>query len=201
MMNVMYEIELKAHVEDRQATIEKINAFAVYCGEVHKSDTYYRLIADGKKISTRIRKETRIPGDNRETGDTLTLLTYKRKEKRMDANGTATEVNDEKECTISDASPLEALLADIGFEVSIKKEKQVMGWTYNDAHLELCTVPPLGDFLEIEILSPDNDAKTVQSCQQELQNLLEKAGISKDKIEERYYSDMLREAQKEVNNV
>lgn len=196
----MYEIELKAHVEDRQATIEKINAFAVYCGEVHKSDTYYRLVADGKKISTRIRKETRVPEGNRtrgtRAGDTLTLLTYKRKEKRMDANGIATEVNDEKECTVSDAAPLEALLADIGFEVSIKKEKQVMGWTYENAHLELCTVPPLGDFLEIEILSPDNDAKTVQSCQQELQELLEKAGISKDKIEERYYSDMLREAQK-----
>ncbi|MBQ7158163.1 MAG: class IV adenylate cyclase [Treponema sp.] len=202
----MYEIELKAHVDDRDTTIAKINSFATYCGAVQKSDTYYKLIADGKKISARIRQEKCV--DGKSTADTSDpssaqgnshiFLTYKRKELRTDANGAAIEVNDEKECEISDAEPMEALLTDIGFAVSLKKEKSVMGWTYKDAHLELCAVPPLGDFLEIEILSPANDSATVEKYQQELQSLLAMAGIKKEKIEKRYYSDMLREARKET---
>ena len=183
----MYEIELKAHVEDRDATIAKINTFATFCGEVQKSDTYYRLTQGNRKISTRIRTESNDAG-------TKFLLTYKRKELRTDENGIKTEVNDEKECLISAVEPLEALLSDIGFSVSLKKEKSVLGWNYREAHLELCTVVPLGDFLEIEIISPQNDSESVRTYQQELYSILAMAGISRDKIEERYYSDMLREA-------
>ncbi len=183
----MYEIELKAHVDDRDATIAKINTFATFCGKVEKSDTYYKLLQHDHKISTRIRSEKSNSG-------TKILLTYKRKEVRTDASGTKVEVNDEKECEISAAEPLEALLSDIGFTLSLKKEKSVLGWIYKDAHLELCTVPPLGDFLEIEIISPANDSQTLETCQQELQDILAKSGITKDKIEERYYSDMLRQA-------
>ena len=188
----MYEIELKAHVDDRDATIAKINTFASFCGKVQKSDTYYKLIQGERKISARIRTES-------SDSAAKTLLTYKRKELRIDENGTKTEVNDEKECELSDPEPLIALFIDIGFEISLKKEKSVMGWTYKDAHLELCNVPPLGDFLEIEIISPANDSQTVKACQQKLQDILAKSGIAKEKIEERYYSDMLREAAKEKN--
>ena len=190
----MYEIELKAHVTDREKTIAKLNAFATYCGMVQKSDTYYKNAA---KISARIRTETEMLNDadtSGQQGKQRVFLTYKRKELRLDANGAAIEVNDEKECELSDGTALESLLTDSGFAVSIKKEKTVMGWVCGSAHLELCTVPPLGDFLEIEILSSANDSATVEKCQSELKTLLHKAGIPNENIERRYYSDMLRKA-------
>lgn len=186
----MYEIELKAHVQDRNAVIAALNAFADYAGSVHKHDTYYKLNAGGKKISARIRTETTDQHPQK------TVLTYKRKELRTDANGTNIEVNDERECEISQADAVETLLFDIGFAVSLTKEKAVLSWNYDGALFELCTVPPLGDFLEIEILSPVNDKATVSALQAKLKSLLNKAGISNDNIEERYYSDMLREAAK-----
>ncbi|MBQ6781321.1 MAG: class IV adenylate cyclase [Treponema sp.] len=182
----MYEIELKAHVDDRTAVISALNGFAVYEGAVQKADTYYALKKDGKKISARIRVESS------ERDGTKILLTYKRKELRVDEKGTSTEVNDEKECSLSSVDAVFALLQDIGFKVSLKKNKSVMSWRYDGALFELCEVPPLGDFLEIEILSSTNDSKTVKSYQKKLQELLDKTGIPHKNIENRYYSEMLR---------
>ena len=208
----MYEIELKAHVDDRAAVIHALNSFADYMGSVEKSDTYYKLISDGKKITARIRRESvseppkaaKNADESDRRRDELpcrekqrVFLTYKRKELRTDANGTACEVNDEKECEVSDADALEALLTDIGFTVSLTKQKSVMGWMFEDAHLELCAVPPLGDFLEIEIISPSNGQEIVEGCQEKLKKLLDMARVPRDNIEERYYSDMLREARQE----
>ena len=188
----MYEIELKAHVDDREAVIAALNGFATFCGEVQKYDTYYKLHQDGKKISARIRAETKT--DAQKKTDSRILLTYKHKELQTTANGAAIEVNDEKECALSSADALTALLTDIGFAVSLTKTKQVLSWEYDGALFELCTVPPLGDSLEIELLSPCNDQSVVATLQQKLQDLLAKTGISADRIEKRYYSDMLREA-------
>ena len=58
---------------------------------------------------------------------------------------------------------------------------------------ELCNVPPLGDFLEIEILVKDTNEETIKPLQDKLLELLDMTGIGRDKIEKRYYSDMLRE--------
>ena len=40
---VMYEIELKAHVEDSRAVARTLDSFAEYIGALTKRDTYYRL--------------------------------------------------------------------------------------------------------------------------------------------------------------
>ena len=58
---------------------------------------------------------------------------------------------------------------------------------------ELCNVPPLGDFLEIEILIKDDSEEKVRSAQEKLFELLDMTGMGRDKIEQRYYSEMLRE--------
>ena len=54
----MYEIELKAHVDDRQALIKKLESFAYFSGAVEKDDTYYGKTVEGRQIQVRIRKET-----------------------------------------------------------------------------------------------------------------------------------------------
>lgn len=104
-----------------------------------------------------------------------------------------------------DAAPLEQFFLDAGFSVELKKHKEVLTWTYPlpilsellkeeiFTTIELCNVPPLGDFLEIEILSPSKDEKIVSQIQQILFEILEKSGIEKSQIEPRYYSDLLKE--------
>ncbi|MCR5763534.1 MAG: hypothetical protein K6G00_09160 [Treponema sp.] len=191
----MTEIELKAHVYDRNTLIKVLNEKASYKGHIIRDDEYYGKSAnDTHKI--RIRKET---SDGKETF----LVTYKLKELRTDEGGTTIEVNDEKECSVSTPEALKAFLIDTGYSVQLKKHKDVMDWELAipankamakdlKATFELCAVPPLGDFLEIEILSSDNDMQTVAEIHAKLEGLLEMTGIPKSNIEKRYYSEMLR---------
>ncbi|MDE7140852.1 MAG: class IV adenylate cyclase [Treponemataceae bacterium] len=183
----MYEIELKARVDDRESVIAALNDFAAFCGTVEKHDTYYALRRGEATVTARIRTESSADGKR-------ILLTYKRKERRTGADGTATEVNDEQECTISAREAVESLLADSGFSVALTKTKRAMQWRHDGALFELCAVPPLGDFLEIEMLSQTDDAETVGRIQERLRTLLARAGVPAENIESRYYRDLLREA-------
>lgn len=186
----MYEIELKAHVTDREKTIEKLNSFAEFSGNLERHDTYWTKNVNGKLITARIRHEI-------ENGNEIFLLTYKRKQLITGANGETSEVNDENETALENRCALEILLEDLGFEITTKKDKIIKVWKFatefGNATLELATVLPLGDFLEIEILSEKNDSELTAKIQAELYKILEKSGISKNQIENRYYSDMIKE--------
>ncbi len=193
----MYEIELKAHVYDREKTISHLESLAEFDSKIIKNDTYYslktqKLINNKDHVSIRIRKETI---KNSGTNKSETLITYKKKEIRTNEFGTSVEVNEENECTISDSSPLEKFLIDAGAVIQLRKEKITLRYTlqtdYGQANLELCTVPPLGDFLEIEILSDNNDNQTVEKIQNEIKKIIQKCAISLDCIEPKYYSEML----------
>lgn len=194
----MTEIELKAHVYNREELLQKLNTFAEFKKTVIKNDTYYRLDLDkpvkgSGHISARIRIETEQKPEKTEE---KIFLTYKRKEVRTAANGLNTEVNDEKESLISDAEAVITLLSDIGFKEALKKKKTVSVYTcptqHGEATLELCLVEPLGWFLEIEILSPEKDYAAVEEVQKELKKLLSKSGIPEKDIETRYYSELLK---------
>ncbi|MCI1208284.1 MAG: CYTH domain-containing protein [Treponema sp.] len=195
----MYEIELKAHVTDKSETIRKLNSFAQYVGFTDKADRYWTLDkpdAPNQHITVRIRTEIHNPESDNETKNVV--LTYKRKE-IIKKNGTVCEVNDEKECTLSKSDPVKSLLQDTGFYVSLKKHKLVDAWTFatpaGKALLELCTVPPLGDFLEIEILSAANDSASVEAAREQLEILLGRCGLPKSAVEPRYYRDLLHDAE------
>ncbi|MBP5452197.1 MAG: class IV adenylate cyclase [Treponema sp.] len=194
----MTEIELKVHVEDRDALIEKLNSFATYTNCIQRDDFYWGSSATCKN-KIRIRKESGVPNEPRETRPE-TIVTYKKKELRTNAQGQTIEVNDEKECTISNSEPIEAFLTDMGYSVVLKKHKSVMVWMMranpqkeSSVSFELCNVPPLGDFLEIEILTKDDSEENIKYAQDKLFELLDMTGIGRDKIEKRYYSEMLRE--------
>lgn len=186
----MYEIELKAHVDDRESVLKKLETFAEFLCSVQKDDIYWATSENGKKIQARIRKETNLV-----TSERKIFLTYKRKESRIAENGKSYEVNDEKECEISADSALTSLFSDSGFEIALEKHKTVSGWQSGECHIELCNVPPLGDFLEVEIISEKNDDDTVCEKRALLLEILNRCGISEDKIENRYYSEMLKSTQ------
>ena len=194
----MTEVELKAHVDDRAALAQKLDSFAIRGQHIIRDDNYWgKGSCDKNKI--RIRRESFLNPDG-SVANTDILVTYKRKAKIKGADNVEAEANDEKECTVSDAAALEAFLTDTGYSIQLEKHKDVEDWITEvpdlgcgrlKATLELCYVEKLGDFLEIEILSPSNDISILTALHGELEKLLDKAGIAKDHIENRYYSELL----------
>ncbi len=182
----MNEIEIKARVADSNKLEEKLNSFAQFSKNVIRDDSYY-IGPSGKGKKIRIRKES-------ENGNISWLLTYKKKENKTGPEGKTTEVNEELETKIEDPTPLIRYLEDSGYSVALSKHKEVRDWIYDGATLELCMVPPLGWFLEIEILAADNDDSTIQSAQKKLMEILKKCGLSEKDIETKYYSQLLKEA-------
>lgn len=212
----MYEVELKAHVAERNSVIANLNSFASFCGTIQKDDVYWEqnkkhrfsFGRKGQPVKVRIRRETITDAasgkqvSDIESGMSQSkcavsrediLFTYKQKEIRTGADGTAIEVNNEKECSLSSAEPVESFLADAGFSPALRKHKTVLDWKYDGALFELCTVPPLGDFLEIEIMSPSDEPHSVNLLRSKLEQFLLKTGIGTDQIEKKYYSELLAE--------
>ncbi|MFA6856749.1 MAG: class IV adenylate cyclase [Treponema sp.] len=195
----MYEIEQKAHVSNRKQVIEALNTFAEYDGKADKRDIYYHLPLTGHTSSDNTGYVScRIRYEKHETGNAVQnniFFTYKRKEQRTGTGKVPIEVNDEKECILSDSSALEALLTDAGFTVARTKHKITEGWYASTeagkAHIELCTVPPLGDFLEIEIMSKTENEKSVTSAGKCIEELFSRCSIPRSAVESRYYNEML----------
>ena len=189
----MFEIELKAHVQNESVVKERLNAFADFSGTFERHDKYWRKTMDNNPsqlISARIRTEI-------SNGKETMYLTYKKKDIVTDKSGITSEKNQEYESIINDSNAIDALLSDSGFTITDKKDKYVSRWetstNFGKAALELCNIPQLGKFLEIEILSSSDDKGQTKEIQKELYALLEKSGIDKSQIENRFYSQMLRE--------
>ncbi len=186
----MYEIELKAHVHNREQTKSRLDSFALYTGGAEKSDTYWYnadLPPASQTVRVRTERKTAVDGVTKET----IFVTIKRKEIRN-----VVEVNDEIEFTVSSKHEFEKYLQDAGYSIARKKQKSVESWQYEGVLLELCSIMQLGNFLEIEILSESNDVKTSHECQEIMYALLERCDINKDAIETAYYSELLERLNK-----
>ena len=200
----MYEIELKAHVYNRDELIPKLNADARYLGTAEKTDSYWRqaVAPDGSRETTRTAEQA--PSENSLTVRIRTectetaakektyryLVTYKQK-RRICKENPALEVNDEKEFAVSDRAEFERFLQKAGFEAVFEKHKKSMQWTKDGVFIELCTVDPLGDFLEMEILAETADKNRIKEARLALEKLLKKYGIPLEQIEPMYYSELL----------
>ncbi len=192
----MYEIELKAHVNNYNNTKNIISSFATFLGTKQKSDVYWQCFSEKLQapVRVRIREETCTNSENKES--TELIVTYKKKELRTSSDLNKHidfEVNEEHEFCINERKAFEAILIDTGYEVDLVKEKKVEQWEYDGVLLELCTILNLGDFLELEIIAHDQDKETVHEALKKLQSVLLKCNIPLENIEKRYYSELLRE--------
>lgn len=193
----MYEIELKAHTYNRKETIKILNTFANYVGFFQKEDSYYKLQKQNSNdfISVRIRKE--LSKQEQNISEKI-YLTYKQKELKNTSDGTKIEVNNEKECELSNSETVISILLDTGFYEYLSKSKTVEKFTYQTpfgiATIEICTIPPIGDFIEIEILNDSNNESNVDNIKKEILSILEKCNIPQSQIEEKFYSQLLKEA-------
>jgi adenylate cyclase class 2 len=185
----MTEIELKAHAENPEALKTRLEALGEYQGAFEKEDAYWFPQKVGFPLPSgiRVRREKDTPPG----GETAAAVhvTYKSKELR---NGI--EINDEREFDVSGVEEFEELLNILEFTKGIAKKKR--GWAYRRGRInaELCEVEGLGWFIELEILSAQQDKKTLDKAREELLSLLGELGIGEGALESRYYTEMLRAA-------
>jgi adenylate cyclase class 2 len=184
------EIELKAWADNPGAVREKLDGLARFNGEFLKEDTYWKPGAGNMPAGfpfsgIRIRKESARDAGGRARN--VVTVTYKSKEKRE-----GLEVNREEEFSVSDAGPFEGLLGRLGLKPAASKRKSGFSWDYEGITAELAEVAGLGWFAELEILSDNAGPETVAAARRRLLGLLAKLGIGEDRIETRYYTEMLQ---------
>ncbi len=182
----MIEVELKARVEDPQATEARVAAFARLVGAFDKADAYWHgpdwRLHRGKK-GFRIRKEGEA-----------TFVTFKTK--RCEGG---IEINREREFAVSDHDAFIELVERLGCEPFYTKRKTGRRYEFDAGGgkpiaIELCEVEGLGWFIEIEALLETEDPAAVALAQGEIRSVLARSGVPESAIESRYYSELLLSA-------
>ncbi|MDZ7793790.1 MAG: class IV adenylate cyclase [Spirochaetia bacterium] len=168
------EVEIKAWVQEVDHLREKILAIAEFQNSYEKRDTYFSWPQQEKPLF-RIRREA---GTN--------TVNYKQKER---AEGI--EVNREHEFQVDDAEAFINFCEYLEYEVYIEKHKQGQLYAFENVGIELSFVEGLGWFIEIEILV--NHQSEVSPAREKLREVLQALSVPNDKIEPRYYYELLEE--------
>jgi adenylate cyclase class 2 len=185
------EIELKAWADAPPAVKERLDRLALYNGEFLKNDTYWKQEKPGIRpeifplSGVRVRKESGKDAEG--NAYSVITVTYKSKE-----TWDGLEVNNEREFSVSGVEAFEELLSRLRFKPAESKRKSGFSWNYNGITAELAEVAGLGWFAELEIIASSDDPETVRTARRRLLKLLAKLGINEDRIESRYYTEMLR---------
>lgn len=176
----MYEIELKAHINNKKLVETKLKTFATYKFTTEKKDTYW---VNQQGNTLRVREE-----------ENNVCCTFKNKKIVNDI-----EVNEEKEFFIKkNKENLEEFLKICNFYPKYKKCKITQSYQYQDDYfgnitIELSYIDLLGDFIEIEIISNQNDKDYCEKAQEKLYQILKLCDIDKSNIETKYYNQMIQE--------
>ncbi|MFO7731242.1 MAG: class IV adenylate cyclase [Spirochaetia bacterium] len=168
------EVEMKAWVQELERLRENIRAIAEFQNLYEKRDTYFSRPQQEIPLF-RIRREA----------DSNTV-NYKQKE-RTDG----IEVNREHEFQVDDADAFIKFCEYLEYGVYIEKHKQGELYSFENVGIELSFVEGLGWFVEIEILV-DHQSE-VSPAREKLREVLQALNVPEDKIEPRYYYELLKE--------
>ncbi len=172
------EVELKAWVDEPAALRERVAARFEREAGYTKEDVYYRLGVRGgdeEPVEFRLRREE---GEAVVTG----------KRKRV-VEGV--EINDEIEYTVSSDVEFERFAEYLGASVFARKRKVGERYRAGAATIELSEVDRLGHFIEIEWLVEGENEGEVRRAKEGVRRLLLELGVPEEKIEPRYYIDLL----------
>ncbi|MGD1819531.1 MAG: hypothetical protein ACPKOI_06595 [Pleomorphochaeta sp.] len=185
------EIELKAYVDDYQATLSLLRGSSDISDEKYteKFDIYFFNPIVNQAF--RVRKELKKQEDTILSKKTI----YTVKDKYID-NGIELNTEFEVDLGFDEFNSSIVFFDKLGFKESHRKEKKGYSFIYNKfdtpLHIELLEVNDLGWFFEIEFVVDDeideiNSGKLVNN----LYETLEKFKIPYSNIEKRYYSEMI----------
>ena len=178
----MFEIELKAWLDNPSEAEQKLASFAEYRGKSFKTDWYW--YKEDRKLKIRIREEKFVSSANVEK-----FSLYVTSKIKTVSDGI--EVNNENEFQISDKSAFETFLKAAGFELQSTKNKISKNYYTQNSHIELVEIEGTGHFMEAEILSPSNEPSVVEEIRHTLFGLLEQCGVPASNIEPRFYSELI----------
>lgn len=181
-----WEIEIKAWVDDPGALrkqIERLGARST--GRYDKQDEYYRISPSGKARDEGREFRLRVDGSR-------ATVTFKDKSIRD-----GLEMNREGEFRVDDPGVFREFIQRMGARLRIRKRKRGEAFAYGRVLLELSEVEGLGHFIELESVFQEHaqidDPAFIQKTEVELFSLLKELGISRDRVESRPYTQMLRE--------
>ena len=172
----MIEVELKAWIFDKQKIEAILRQKCKFIREYKKKDIYYKHPAGKKRKGFRVRNE----------GESVTV-TFKDKNIKD-----GIEMNVENEFTVSDPDAFTLFTQRLGCREKIRKMKTGLLFTLNDLNIELIDVEGLGCFIEIEKLVKSDDIVGIKKAGSEIRNMLEYLGVDAEKIEDRFYTNMLK---------
>lgn len=192
----MHEIELKAHLEHPQKTEALLSRIADFSLRCTKTDRYWTL---GEK-TIRIRREL--------IGDKETVFITHKQKHYTDTIETNREL--EFELAAVSVPVFTEMLKSLGMTCTAEKQKETKVFVpYTDlfpagilegtcsVSVELSTIHPIGHFLEIEVLSPDEGSDTaayeqhIRNAQIIFDTLLTALEIPQSAIEVRPYNELL----------
>lgn len=193
------EVEIKAWVDDPAALRALLAGRYPHGGSFVKEDVYYRLpaaethgagspraIEAAQPSSGSSAIEFRLRVEEHES-----FVTAKRK---TVVDGV--EINEEIEFTVSEARAFEQFAGYLGAAVFARKRKVGDRYRAGEATIELAHVDRLGDFVEIERLIEEAGPAEIDAANRDVRSLLKEIGIGEDKIEPRYYIDMLAQLER-----
>jgi adenylate cyclase class 2 len=176
----MYEVEVKAHLRDKEAVLQKLKEFGCEFSEVlHQVDHIF--IPKGTPFPSpfnvpvlRVRKQNDIY-----------LFTLKI------SQGSRTD-SLEKEIEIKDGEVMMEILNHIGYEEFVLVDKKRIKTKYKDMEIVLDEVEGLGEFIEAEKIVTTESREDRKNIQNELNSFLETIGIKKeDQIVDGKYDIMM----------
>jgi len=191
------EIELKAWLDDYEATKERLSSLGACERSFEKTDTYWFPINEGAPAvalphsGLRVRRDRSEPGGGGEPQESA-LVTVK---KRTVSGGI--EVNEEREFSVSSADLFEELACDLGLFKGMYKKKSGWAWKIGqgaglaDVTAEVSMVKDLGWFLELEIVAGRPSESLVRESREALLALLDRLEVPRGKIEPRSYAALL----------
>ena len=185
------ETELKARVADPDLIKAALSVRGKFLHSYIKKDSYW-MFPDKPLLRLRIRSEEKsFPGSEPVRA---VLVTYKTREFYGEM-----EVNNEREFSVSDSAVFEEILAQLGMQPDLQKEKQGRAWELDAAKenapvlAELSLVKELGWFIELEIVDTACDGAALEQKRSRLLAILDELGIARTAIERRSYSELLKQ--------
>jgi predicted adenylyl cyclase CyaB len=183
MSGLPFEIEVKARVADHAALRAALDSGATFVKEIEKADVYF---ADARLSAAEVSLDRDRVFRIRDVGGACEV-TFK--ERTLDG---AIERNVEGEFPISDPAAFRAFAAYIGFRPIIEKRKRTRLYQVGPFNVELNEVPPLGWFLEVELVT--SNASDPAGLSESLLAVLDQFGVARDAVETTPYIVMLRDA-------
>ena len=179
----MHEIELKAHLEHPKKTEALLSRIADFSLRCTKTDRYWTL---GEK-TIRIRREL--------IGDKETVFITHKQKHYTDTIETNREL--EFELAAVSVPVFTEMLKSLGMTCTAEKQKETKVFVPYTDLVELSTIHPVGHFLEIEVLYPDEGSDTaayerhIRNAQVIFDTLLTALEIPQSAIEVRPYNELL----------